>query len=29
MSKVGVAINTIQTGELYMSLEMGTIDAVE
>lgn len=29
MSKLGVTINTIPTGELYMALEMGTIDAVE
>ncbi|CZE47980.1 TRAP transporter substrate-binding protein [Campylobacter geochelonis] len=29
MSRLGAAINTIPIGELYMSLEMGTIDAVE
>jgi trap-type mannitol/chloroaromatic compound transport system, periplasmic component len=29
MAKVGATINTIPTGELYMALEMGTIDAVE
>ncbi|CZE48862.1 TRAP transporter substrate-binding protein [Campylobacter geochelonis] len=29
MSKLGASINTIPTGELYMALEMGTIDAVE
>ncbi|MCI6988539.1 MAG: ABC transporter substrate-binding protein [Campylobacter sp.] len=29
MSRLGVSINTIPTGELYMALEMGTIDAVE
>ncbi|MBE9852906.1 ABC transporter substrate-binding protein [Campylobacter concisus] len=28
-SKLGANINTIPTGELYMALEMGTIDAVE
>ncbi|KEA46195.1 ABC transporter substrate-binding protein [Campylobacter mucosalis] len=29
MAKVGMLINTIAPGELYMALEMGTIDAVE
>ncbi|WP_170019671.1 TRAP transporter substrate-binding protein DctP [Campylobacter sp. RM16190] len=29
MSKLGVNINTIPIGELYMALEMNTIDAVE
>lgn len=29
MAKIGAIINTIPTGELYMALEMGTIDAVE
>lgn len=29
MAKIGSIINTIPTGELYMALEMGTIDAVE
>ncbi|QKF60812.1 TRAP transporter substrate-binding protein [Campylobacter curvus] len=28
-AKLGANINTISTGELYMALEMGTIDAVE
>ncbi|MBR8463117.1 TRAP transporter substrate-binding protein DctP [Campylobacter sp. faydin G-24] len=28
-AKLGANINTIPTGELYMALEMGTIDAVE
>lgn len=29
MARLGVSINTIPTGELYMALEMNTIDAVE
>ena len=29
MSRLGVAVATIPVGELYMALEMGTIDAVE
>jgi len=29
MARVGATINTIPTGELYMALEMGTIDSVE
>ena len=29
MSKLGATINTVPTGELFMALEMGTIDAVE
>ncbi|MDO5046650.1 TRAP transporter substrate-binding protein [Campylobacter sp.] len=29
MSRLGVSINTIPIGELYMALEMNTIDAVE
>ncbi len=29
MAKLGVVINTIPIGELYMALEMGTIDSVE
>ena len=29
MAKLGVNINTVPIGELYMAMEMNTIDAVE